>query len=199
VDSSAQFLADSGSGRNVGLLRDQAHERLSKALRCDDGLLSIVAALKRYHPRHDQKKPELIAELNDIGCEARVLELAGVDSTFVNTDSIRYGCELSELTDFSQHRGDRGESHRAATRLGDRVRRDIDVVYQSRLINEPGVPGDGGAAKGGPTGMICASSLAPGDARRPERFRLDEGPARAARPVGTDGGPRGLVGTPRAR
>jgi indole-3-glycerol phosphate synthase len=80
----------------------QPTNRFTKALRRGDGTLAVVAALKRFQPRYDQKKPELVAALNDIGREARVLELAGVDAAFVNTDSMRYGCELAELTDISR-------------------------------------------------------------------------------------------------
>lgn len=75
--------------------------RFAQALRRDDGTLAVVASLKRFQPRYNEPKPELVADLNDIAREARVLELAGVDAAFVNTDTMRYGCELAELTAIS--------------------------------------------------------------------------------------------------
>lgn len=75
--------------------------RFSKALRRDDGTLAVVAALKRFQPRYDAPKPELVADLNDIAREGRLLELAGVDAAFVNTDTMRFGCELAEITAIS--------------------------------------------------------------------------------------------------
>lgn len=75
--------------------------RLTRALKRHDGTLAVVAAMKRFQPRPDEPKPELVANLNSIGRDARVLELAGVDAAFLNTDTLRYGCELKEITEIS--------------------------------------------------------------------------------------------------
>lgn len=76
--------------------------RFTKALKRDDGTLAVVASLKRFQPRYNEPKPELVADMNNIAREARVLELAGVDAAFVNTDTMRYGCELAEITEISK-------------------------------------------------------------------------------------------------
>lgn len=76
--------------------------RFTRALRRGDGTLAIVAAMKRFQPRASEPKPEQIAELRNIGREARVLELAGVDAAFVNTDALRYGCEVKEMLEIGK-------------------------------------------------------------------------------------------------
>jgi indole-3-glycerol phosphate synthase len=76
--------------------------RFTRAVRRDDQTLGIVAALKRFQPRCNESKPERIADLENIGREARILELAGVDAAFVNTDSMRYGCEVCEISQIAK-------------------------------------------------------------------------------------------------
>jgi indole-3-glycerol phosphate synthase len=72
--------------------------RFTSAIRRSDGTLAVVAALKRFQPRYNEQIPERIADLDNIGREARILELAGVDAAFLNTDAMRYGCEVGEIT-----------------------------------------------------------------------------------------------------
>jgi indole-3-glycerol phosphate synthase len=71
--------------------------RFTRALRRDDGTLAIIAMLKRFQPRPEGGKPERLVDLNSIGREARILEGAGVDAVMINTDSMRYGCEVAEI------------------------------------------------------------------------------------------------------
>jgi indole-3-glycerol phosphate synthase len=76
--------------------------RFTRSLRRDDGTLGIVAMLKRFQPRPDGGKPDRISDLTGIGREARMLEAAGVDAIMVNTDSMRYGCEVAEIREISK-------------------------------------------------------------------------------------------------
>ncbi|CAN8066917.1 unnamed protein product [Agarophyton chilense] len=78
-----------------------AHEsshRFSKALRRRDRTLSIVAAIKRFRPPPLGKTATKIADLEDIGREARALSVNGVDAAFVFTDMLQYGVETRELS-----------------------------------------------------------------------------------------------------
>jgi indole-3-glycerol phosphate synthase len=81
----------------LSFYESKSTSRFTRALRRDDGTLAVVAALKRFQPRHDEPAPERIADLNDIGRDARALELAGVDAAFLNTDTMRAGCEIAEV------------------------------------------------------------------------------------------------------
>ncbi|KAI0565991.1 Indole-3-glycerol phosphate synthase [Gracilaria domingensis] len=71
--------------------------RFSKALRRRDRTLSIVGAMKRFQPPRPGEKAVKIADLEDIGREARALSVTGVDAAFVFTDMMRYGVETKEL------------------------------------------------------------------------------------------------------
>lgn len=70
----------------------------SKALRRRDGTLAIVAAMKRFQAPRPGETAVKIADLEDIGREARALSTSGVDAALVYTDSLRFGVEISELT-----------------------------------------------------------------------------------------------------
>lgn len=103
VESLIRDRPDHPLNLRLAFFAQRTSYRLSRALRRSDGSLAIVAVVKRFQPMPYGDSPAVVAPLEYIDEDVRFLEVSGADAAFIQTDSMRYGVEVGEVSKVAKH------------------------------------------------------------------------------------------------